>query len=82
MATVLSRKQPVKAPTTVIRSVTGFAIGRVSPFGHLKPIMTFFVIDLTKFPVIYDSSGILVLISGCIPRIMQRLCNGLISNLY
>jgi prolyl-tRNA editing enzyme YbaK/EbsC (Cys-tRNA(Pro) deacylase) len=52
MATALAGEQLVKAPTTLVRSVTGFAIGRVSPFGHLKPIKTFFVIDLMKFPVI------------------------------
>ena len=62
MATALAGEQLVKAPTTLVRSVTGFAIGRVSPFGYLKPIMTFFVIDLMKFPVIKGKTGIIILI--------------------
>ena len=70
MATALAGEQLVKAPATLVRSVTGFAIGRVSLFGHLKPIKTFFVIDLMKFPVIYATSGIIILIFGCVPQMM------------
>ena len=44
MASALADENLVKAPTNVIRNVTGFAIGRVSLVDHLKLIMTFFVI--------------------------------------
>ncbi len=65
MATALAGEQLVKAPTTLVRSVTGFAIGRVSPFGHLKPIKTFFVIDLMKITPKSTSSKILLHYSSC-----------------
>ena len=82
MAATLAGENLQKAPATVIRSVTGFAIGGVSPIGHLNPITVFFDTNLMKFPIIYAAAGTPIHIFGCVPLIMQRLCKGLISNFY
>jgi prolyl-tRNA editing enzyme YbaK/EbsC (Cys-tRNA(Pro) deacylase) len=46
-----------KADAAVIRSQTGFAIGGVSPFGHLTPIRAFFDPHLLDFDVIWAAAG-------------------------
>ncbi|MFN2307582.1 MAG: YbaK/EbsC family protein [Paracoccaceae bacterium] len=46
-----------KADATLIRSQTGFAIGGVSPVGHLSPIRSFFDSRLLDFDVIYAAAG-------------------------
>lgn len=46
-----------KADAAGIRAHTGFAIGGVSPLGHLTPIATWFDPDLLAFPVIWAAAG-------------------------
>ncbi len=46
-----------KADATLIREQTGFAIGGVSPFGHLGPIRTFMDPRLLDFGVIWAAAG-------------------------
>jgi prolyl-tRNA editing enzyme YbaK/EbsC (Cys-tRNA(Pro) deacylase) len=46
-----------KADTALIRSQTGFAIGGVSPIGHLSPISAFFDPRLLEFDVIWAAAG-------------------------
>jgi len=47
----------LKADAAFIRQETGFAIGGVSPIGHLKPIETFYDPDLGAFPTIWAAAG-------------------------
>ncbi len=46
-----------KADAAGIRAHTGFAIGGVSPLGHLTPIETWFDPDLLAHPVIWAAAG-------------------------
>lgn len=46
-----------KADAALIRSQTGFAIGGVSPIGHLSPIVAFFDKKLLGFDVIWAAAG-------------------------
>jgi len=46
-----------KADAGLIRAQTGFAIGGVSPVGHLNPIRAFFDPRLLEFDVIYAAAG-------------------------
>lgn len=46
-----------KADAALIRSQTGFAIGGVSPIGHLSPIRAFFDKTLLGFDVIWAAAG-------------------------
>jgi len=46
-----------KADAELIRTQTGFAIGGVSPFGHLNPIRAFIDPRLLAFPVIWAAAG-------------------------
>lgn len=46
-----------KADAALIRAQTGFAIGGVSPIGHLSPIVAFFDPDLSGFDLIWAAAG-------------------------
>jgi len=46
-----------KADAALIRTQTGFAIGGVSPLGHLSPIRAFFDPRLADFPEIWAAAG-------------------------
>lgn len=46
-----------KADAALIRAQTGFAIGGVSPIGHLNPIRAFIDPRLSEFDVIWAAAG-------------------------
>ncbi|MEP5761106.1 MAG: YbaK/EbsC family protein [Litoreibacter sp.] len=46
-----------KADAALIRTQTGFAIGGVSPVGHLNPIRAFADLRLMEFDVIWAAAG-------------------------
>lgn len=46
-----------KADAAGVRAHTGFAIGGVSPLGHLNPIETFLDPRILDFPVIWAAAG-------------------------
>ncbi|WP_299149937.1 YbaK/EbsC family protein [uncultured Tateyamaria sp.] len=56
-ATALAGEPLGKADAALIRAQTGFAIGGVSPVGHLSPIRAFFDPKLAEFEVIWAAAG-------------------------
>ncbi|SCM68369.1 YbaK/EbsC family protein [Donghicola eburneus] len=56
-ASALAGEPLGKADATLIRSQTGFAIGGVSPVGHLNPIRAFLDPRLLEFSEIWAAAG-------------------------
>ena len=56
-ATTLAGEPLDKADAALIRAQTGFAIGGVSPVGHLNPIRSFLDPRLMDFEVIWAAAG-------------------------
>lgn len=56
-APALAQEPLGKADAALIRAQTGFAIGGVSPIGHLNPIKTFIDPRLLKFDVLWAAAG-------------------------
>ncbi|WP_415920366.1 YbaK/EbsC family protein [Tateyamaria sp. SN6-1] len=56
-AAVLAGEPLGKADAALIRAQTGFAIGGVSPVGHLNPIRAFADPRLSEFDVIWAAAG-------------------------
>lgn len=56
-AGVLAGEPMGRADATEVRTVTGFAIGGVSPVGHLTALPTWFDPRLQEFPVIWGAAG-------------------------
>lgn len=46
-----------RADAAFIREKTGFAIGGVSPIGHIQPVRAFLDLALLKFPTIWAAAG-------------------------
>ncbi len=56
-ASALAGEPLGRADATQVRAVTGFAIGGVSPVGHLTPSPQFFDPRLLAFPLIWGAAG-------------------------
>lgn len=65
-----------KADAALIRAQTGFAIGGVSPVGHLNETFAFFDETLMKFDVIYAAAGTPRHIFPAVPAKLQELSGG------
>jgi prolyl-tRNA editing enzyme YbaK/EbsC (Cys-tRNA(Pro) deacylase) len=78
-AALLAGEPLGKTDAARIRAVTGFAIGGVSPVGHLTEIVTFFDETLFDYQKIYAAAGTPVHVFGCAPQQMADLCRGRIS---
>ena len=78
-AALLAGEPLGKTDAARIRAVTGFAIGGVSPVGHLTEIVTFFDETLFDYQKIYAAAGTPVHVFGCAPQQMADLCQGRIS---
>jgi len=64
-----------KADAALIRSQTGFAIGGVSPVGHLSPIRAFFDPKLLEFDVVWAAAGTPHHVFPINPADLQRISN-------
>ena len=69
-----------KADAELIRAQTGFAIGGVSPVGHLNPIRTFIDPRLTEFDVIWAAAGTPRHIFSLAPSDLIALTNGQLAD--
>lgn len=72
-ASVLAGEPLGRADATQVRNVTGFAIGGVSPVGHLTPSPEFFDPRLLEFPVIWGAAGTPRHIFPIAPGDLQRI---------
>ena len=71
----LAREPLEKADAGVIRSQTGFAIGGVSPVGHLNPITTFMDKRLAEFATIWAAAGTPHHVFECSPVELMKYCD-------
>ncbi|TDT77733.1 prolyl-tRNA editing enzyme YbaK/EbsC (Cys-tRNA(Pro) deacylase) [Litoreibacter halocynthiae] len=69
-----------KADADLIRTQTGFAIGGVSPVGHLNSIRTFIDPRLTEFELIWAAAGTPRHIFSLAPSDLITLTNGQLAD--
>ena len=62
-----------KADATLIRAQTGFAIGGVSPVGHLSPIRAWFDETLLGFDQVWAAAGTPHHVFGIAPQALLQL---------
>ena len=53
----LGASQVRRASADEVRSATGFAIGGVPPFGHVRPLTVLFDRDLLQFETVWSAAG-------------------------
>lgn len=79
-ASALAGEALGKADAGLIRNQTGFAIGGVSPVGHLNPIRAFLDPRLLEFDVIWAAAGTPRHIFSLKPADLAPLCGAQISD--
>ena len=57
LASELAGEPLIRADAAAVRQQTGFAIGGVSPVGHISPIPVFLDRNLTNFDIVYAAAG-------------------------
>ncbi|THH38915.1 YbaK/EbsC family protein [Aliishimia ponticola] len=62
-----------KADAALIRAQTGFAIGGVSPLGHLNPIRAWFDPRLADFSNIWAAAGTPHHVFSCAPGLLMQV---------
>lgn len=78
-ASVLAGEILGKADAAFIRAQTGFAIGGVSPVGHLTPVRAFIDPRLMDFDTLWAAAGTPRHIFSLSPDNLMKLTNGVIS---
>lgn len=73
LATALAGEPLTRADATIIRTVTGFAIGGVAPVGHLTPLPTWLDPRLMAFPLVWAAAGTPRHIFPIAPETLHRL---------
>lgn len=79
-ASALAGEALVRADAAVVRAQTGFAIGGVSPVGHLSPICAFWDPRLSEFEVIYAAAGTPRHIFPISPEDLLRLSDAVVGD--
>jgi len=69
-----------KADATLVRAQTGFAIGGVSPVGHLNPIRTFIDPRLVEFAEIWAAAGTPRHVFAISPADLVRITGGQVTD--
>ncbi len=57
LATALAGEELSRADAAAVRQITGFAIGGVSPIGHLTPLPIWLDPELLTFAVVWAAAG-------------------------
>ena len=66
-----------RADAEFVRQATGFAIGGVPPFGHARPLTTYFDEDLLQHPAIWAAAGTPNALFEIDPAELIHLCGGI-----
>lgn len=69
-----------KADADLIRKQTGFAIGGVSPVGHLNPIRAWLDPRLLEFDVVWAAAGTPRHVFPLEPALLPKICTAQISD--
>ncbi|QHQ34722.1 YbaK/EbsC family protein [Algicella marina] len=69
-----------KADAASIRRVTGFAIGGVSPLGHLTPPRTFLDPDILTYPTVWAAAGTPHHIFEIVPAVLKEKTGAVLAD--
>lgn len=79
-ASVLVGEQLVRADAAIIRTQTGFAIGGVSPLGHISEIKKFMDVTLLTFDTIWAAAGTPRSMFSIDPQTLQYATDAIVAD--
>lgn len=80
LASELADEPLGKADAALVRSQTGFAIGGVSPIGHLSPIRAWMDPRLLEFSIIWAAAGTPRHVFQCCPEDLPKLSGSTLAD--
>lgn len=79
-AAVLAKEALGRADAAAVRAQTGFAIGGVSPVGHVTQIATFFDRGLTAFDTVWAAAGTPRHVFAIAPDDLARISGAVVAD--
>ncbi len=79
LASNLAKEPLGKADANLVRSQTGFAIGGVSPIGHLTPIRAWMDPRLLDFSTVWSAAGTPRHVFKCAPTDLPKLSGATVA---
>jgi len=79
LATQLSEAHMRRATADEVRQLTGFVIGGVPPFGHLRPIRTVMDPDLQRYATVWAAAGTANAVFAIAPDRLRALADAVVA---
>lgn len=79
-ATALAGTDLERADASVVRAVTGFAIGGVSPIGHLNPSPVWMDRRLMEFDIVWAAAGTPRHVFPIDPKVLLHITGGTLAD--
>jgi len=79
LAAVLTEPRVRRATADEAREMTGFSIGGIPPFGHIRPIRTVMDPDLGRFETIWAAAGSPNTVFAVTPATLRVLANATVA---
>jgi len=75
LAAVLGRSDVRRANAREANDLTGFVIGGIPPFGHLRRVRVVMDPDLGRFPVVWAAAGLPTAVFPVAPAVLRMLAD-------
>jgi prolyl-tRNA editing enzyme YbaK/EbsC (Cys-tRNA(Pro) deacylase) len=75
LAAVLGRSDVRRASAREANNLTGFVIGGIPPFGHLRRVRVVMDPDLGRFPVVWAAAGLPTAVFPVAPAVLRMLAD-------
>ncbi|HWH24296.1 MAG TPA: YbaK/EbsC family protein [Candidatus Limnocylindria bacterium] len=79
LGAVLGTSQLRRATADEARSLTGFSIGGIPPFGHARPLRTVMDPDLGRFERVWAAAGTANSVFAVAPVVLRSLANAVVA---
>ncbi len=76
-----SPQQVKRADAETAKTITGFAIGGIPPFGHISPLPVYIDADLMGFHVVWAAAGTPHSVFAITPHDLIRATKGIVADL-
>jgi prolyl-tRNA editing enzyme YbaK/EbsC (Cys-tRNA(Pro) deacylase) len=81
LAAQLTEPHIRRATADEARQLTGFVIGGIPPFGHIRPIRAIMDPDLTRYETVWASAGTPNAVFAIAPATLRALANAVITQI-
>jgi prolyl-tRNA editing enzyme YbaK/EbsC (Cys-tRNA(Pro) deacylase) len=79
LAAVTGERDIRRATAREAQELTGFVIGGIPPFGHVKPVRTIMDPDLGRFQVVWAAAGTATAVFPVPPATLRILANAMVA---